>query len=921
MILLAKKTQFLACVSLLIIAFSFFAPTSAQAQPAQQQTQQPQSQSLWHRLSPIGLGMMPPPPPSNGYKCLNLDKGGLDACLTDIVYFVAVEIPTFFAYITTTFFSIAVFLSLNGTAYALSFLTLGWTIARDIANLAFLFILIYLAFVIMFKAETSHTLQTLAMVILVALIVNFSFFTTRVVIDAGNLLGAQIYNAIPVPSGSKLDWIGGKDLTASIMNTLNVQSLLDSENFEKWNRAMQTSGAFSFSRLVTLSSIFIIMGIMLVTLGLTFLAAGIKFLYRIVILWICIVLSPFAWVSLAIPGQKDNFKRWWSELWRHSIYPAAFLFIYLILVLFMKALGEKNGNLLGNFFNQASQNVNPNQDFLYNFGITVVPIIIVLTLIVLLLQYALSFADKLGVRGAHVADKAVGWLKDNITNPYFTFGPRWAGSKLYQQGVAGMANRVDRGLARTSFGHTVLGDLARRNVVQPVAKSHAGPALSHTEWVKTEEHRVEGREAHERGTMFDEHRELQENYEKAQVSKKRFEELSFLKRQSSVGYGTGFAPEMQREYESLQKLMDKAKNEEGRRTQLEAEIKKAGKREFETMSPNQIKNIVHLLSEKQLGEIKGIDSRILSETYKKELENMWNTHGTVGKPLQGEYGSPDNALNKFEKISSELLDISKKLGVSVNLQRTAGDTMKKILERSRDNLDSERRVKEVELQKARDEHRQERQDLKNDRERLKRDQNSLQEKERLLEERRIKLGESRLNPNMSPGDVARLEREAEQVERDVRTTRDRIASLGETISEREQKVSRLEQQEVEKRTTVDNYRKVIEKLDKVEQARENIPFHKDHMGTEYSAGDIKLQAEYGPKPAFKPQPPPSMPAPPPQPSSPPHNYPWGDPLKGFVPTHEWQTVPEGVEVEHLRAEGLEVIYENGRIKARKRGQS
>src|SRR3989344_1800408 len=118
----------------------------------------------------------------NPYSC-----NSFSTCVADLVYVVTVGPTSIFAYIGSLFLSVGVKLSLTSTAYALQFLTTGWTVARDVANIAFLFILIFIAITIILKADSSGTTQTLAFVIVMALLVNFSFFLTRVVIDAGNI--------------------------------------------------------------------------------------------------------------------------------------------------------------------------------------------------------------------------------------------------------------------------------------------------------------------------------------------------------------------------------------------------------------------------------------------------------------------------------------------------------------------------------------------------------------------------------------------------------------------------------------------------------------------------------------------------------------------------------------------------------------
>src|SRR3989344_3799838 len=138
--------------------------------------------------------------PASDFGC-DLPGVGFSKCVAAVVYWIGPGIASIVASIGAYFFSIVVQLSLNSTAYALDFLSTGWTTVRDIANMAFIFILIYMAIMIMLEAETSGTIKTLAIVIVFAILINFSFLFTRVVIDTGNIAAVQFYNAIPLEKG------------------------------------------------------------------------------------------------------------------------------------------------------------------------------------------------------------------------------------------------------------------------------------------------------------------------------------------------------------------------------------------------------------------------------------------------------------------------------------------------------------------------------------------------------------------------------------------------------------------------------------------------------------------------------------------------------------------------------------------------
>jgi hypothetical protein len=117
-------------------------------------------------------------------------------CIAAVVYVFTVGLGSAAALIAAYFFNYTVYLSLNSTAYALQFLTDGWISVRDIANMGFIFILIYIAVTIIIRAETNRTMEMLVRVIAIALIINFSFFFVRIVIDMGNVVAINFYNKI-----------------------------------------------------------------------------------------------------------------------------------------------------------------------------------------------------------------------------------------------------------------------------------------------------------------------------------------------------------------------------------------------------------------------------------------------------------------------------------------------------------------------------------------------------------------------------------------------------------------------------------------------------------------------------------------------------------------------------------------------------
>lgn len=382
------------------------------------------------------------PPDTKALGCGVSTSFDAGVCISNIVYVFTVGLGSGLAYVGGFMFDITVALSLNSAAYALDFLSAGWTTARDLANMAFILILVYIAFTIMFRAETTGTIRMLALVIFVALIINFSFFFTRLVIDAGNILAVQFYNSISAPTmagtfattNSNTGTLAGiasgaaelapqsvfkntKDLTAGIMQALNIQELFNDNNFKKF--AEQTGFG---SKFIILSFLYISIGACYFILAAMFFAVGVKFLVRIVVLWFLIIASPLAFVAKAIPGRptiSGYYDEWQKLLVSHAFYPAFFLFIFFFISTIMSSLSSRTG-ILGGLASDLSKLAQMGElgGFIF-IASSVANVGIRLGFVVAMLYIALKASERMGVRGAEAASKVTGWVSRAGTGVVF----------------------------------------------------------------------------------------------------------------------------------------------------------------------------------------------------------------------------------------------------------------------------------------------------------------------------------------------------------------------------------------------------------------------------------------------------------------------------------------------------------------------
>jgi hypothetical protein len=383
------------------------------------------------------------------------------SCIGVIVYVFTVPLMSVFAYVGDWVFSLAVQLSLNSTTYALSFLTSSWAVVRDLANMAFIFILVYLAVTVMFSAETANTMRILATTIIMAILINFSFFITRVVIDTGNILAIQFYNAIQVPNNATLGSTSGtppgtpgstignavptaanyitgtnganaKDLSATIMQSLGAQNLLGTVSLAITTQPGSSVAQFA-QNLITIIIIYLSTAAIFAMLAFAFLTVGFKFIMRIVGLWFIIIAAPAAFAIRSIIYVKnDHPKQWWNQ-WRDgliqfSFYPAIFLFMFLLMNVVMRALGQcptgvtpgfntSNGTgcgLIPNIFAGATANAANasagSTPALITIGSAIANVGLRLGIVLIMLYYGLKAADMIVKTGTGAAASASNWV-------------------------------------------------------------------------------------------------------------------------------------------------------------------------------------------------------------------------------------------------------------------------------------------------------------------------------------------------------------------------------------------------------------------------------------------------------------------------------------------------------------------------------
>lgn len=211
----------------------------------------------------------------------------------------------------------AINLTINSALYnGLDVINIGWTTMRDFANMFFIFALLYVAIKTILGLAGGSTKRWVANLIIAALLINFSLFLTKVVIDAGNVLARGFWEQMTVTIQGPNGPVTGPTASMHFMQGLKLQSSLDTVV----GGGMQVSPDATKKIMVYLGG-----ALTMLIAGYVFLAGAILMTIRSVKLILLMILSPIAFLGFALPVGGGFSAKWLSTLIGSTFVAPAFL--------------------------------------------------------------------------------------------------------------------------------------------------------------------------------------------------------------------------------------------------------------------------------------------------------------------------------------------------------------------------------------------------------------------------------------------------------------------------------------------------------------------------------------------------------------------------------------------------------------------
>jgi len=267
----------------------------------------------------------------------------------------------------------------------------SWALVRDALNVSFIMFLLFSAFATVFQIDKYSYKKTLLTIVIMALLVNFSFPISRFIIDVSNMMMFYFVSVLDI------DTKNGAIMT-NFASAAELPRILHT-NLGSVGTALLAATIFVFIFTVTILTI------------------SILFLIRTIALAILIVFSSLAFVGTAIPPLASYASDWWKKLFSYAFFGPVMLFMMYIASSLMNEIGRSGTEAMQKI---ATANT-AIPELIASISFFSIPIV--------LLWMGLGVAQSMSIAGAGaIVGKAQGFMKGT---------GKWLGHK------------ADRGLAST----------------------------------------------------------------------------------------------------------------------------------------------------------------------------------------------------------------------------------------------------------------------------------------------------------------------------------------------------------------------------------------------------------------------------------------------------------------------------------------
>jgi hypothetical protein len=382
-------------------------------------------------------------------------------CAAQIIYYIGFKPTTWLMVLSGEIMDWGIGYSIDSASYPVngkSFVTDGWRIMRDVANICFIFVLVYVAITTILGQKKE---RLIGMVIIVALVINFSLFLTKVIVDLGNITARFFYNNISITSSQA----GGQEIfgttnhksisygfaatfnPASLFSDLKKGATIDTANGTVSAGLSQEEFAGYYATFALVGSIVNLVA------AFVFYSLAWLFIARTAGIWLAMIAAPLAFLSLALPKgigtdetkKYTDFSSWLSNLVNLAVMPAIALLLIFLILTFLES------DFLGNLGSEETTTG--------KFMTVLLPLAVISYLLLATKKIATSYAGELGKITTKMGNVVAGVAIGAATGVLGLAGRGVlgaAGSAMRGSGrlknMAVKGNMLQRGIAKSALG-------------------------------------------------------------------------------------------------------------------------------------------------------------------------------------------------------------------------------------------------------------------------------------------------------------------------------------------------------------------------------------------------------------------------------------------------------------------------------------
>jgi len=339
-----------------------------------------------------------------------------------------------------------------------------WKIIRDLFNLAMIMSIVYIGFKLILDADDSTAKKNLTSLIIAALLVNFSLYFAKLVIDVANFTTVQIYSQMLAdPASAGTFSLVSADSNATSTGNFSVKATNESSIASSFMQVLLISSWFSEGSVAS-SWIFAIGALIFLSfLGLMFLYGAFMILYRFIALVILLIFSPVLFIGMVLPTFKSYSSAWRKKFIAYAFYAPAYVFLLYLSLYVLIQLRPTTGTY-AQAFSEDSSTVMANM-----------PIFLFFFIGMGMLYLSTKLAGSMSLRGAEASLKVASNAGKKITGYAATASLGAAGA-----GALMLANKRESETGKPTTSTHILNYAGKRMRDQKVFGVNTGKVVMDT---------------------------------------------------------------------------------------------------------------------------------------------------------------------------------------------------------------------------------------------------------------------------------------------------------------------------------------------------------------------------------------------------------------------------------------------------------